>query len=249
MTAKADPWAQLRLLELQGLDTRLDQIAHRLRSLPEHAQIAAADEVLAGLADRAVAARTEVSDVERLVRKAEADVDQVRTRAAKDQQLLDSGAITSAKQLEELQHEVVSLARRQSDLEDAELEVMERLEEVQATARAIDQEHTTATSARAAAVEGRDAASAQLDAEAGDVRAQRAEVVTAIPDELLALYEKLRADHGGVGAARLHRGRCDGCHMELNPTDIGRIRAAADDEVLRCEECRRILVRTAESGL
>ena len=78
---------------------------------------------------------------------------------------------------------------------------------------------------------------------------ERARVLTEIPAELVTLYEKLRIDHNGVGAAALHQRRCEGCRMELTPVDIGRLRDAAPDEVLRCEECRRILVRTPESGL
>ena len=79
--------------------------------------------------------------------------------------------------------------------------------------------------------------------------AERDEVAGEMPADLLALYEKLRTQHGGVGAAKLFRGRCEGCHMELNPTDIGRIREAPSDAVVRCEECRRILVRASDSGL
>ena len=63
------------------------------------------------------------------------------------------------------------------------------------------------------------------------------------------MYEKLRASSGGVGAAALHRGRCEGCHLQLNTTDLNRLRDAPDDDVVRCEECRRILIRTDESGL
>ena len=249
MTAKADPWAQLRLLDLQALDTRLDQIAHRVRSMPEHAEIAATEEQLSELGDRAVAAATEADDLAKAVRKAESDVEQVRARAARDQELLVAGTITSAKQLEELQHEVGSLARRQADLEDVELEVMERLEAAQAALDEVQRERGSLESGLAAAVDRRDETLSELEAEDRSVRDERAEVVTGVPEELLALYQKLRADHDGVGAARLYRGRCEGCHMELNPQDIGRIRAAASDAVVRCEECRRILVRTADSGL
>ena len=80
-------------------------------------------------------------------------------------------------------------------------------------------------------------------------QAQRAETATGLPDDLVALYEKVRTSSSGVGAAALHQGRCEGCHLQLNTTDINRIREADEDEVLRCEECRRILVRTATSGL
>jgi predicted nucleic acid-binding Zn-ribbon protein len=67
--------------------------------------------------------------------------------------------------------------------------------------------------------------------------------------ELVALYEKVRAGSNGIGAAALYRGRCEGCHLQLNTTDLKRIHDAPPDDVLRCEECRRILVRTADSGL
>ena len=127
----ASPADQLRLLDLQHLDTSLAQLNHRLASLPERADIASANSSLAVLRGRIVAAETEVGDLELSVRKAEADVDIIRTRTAKDEELLVSGSITSPKQLEELQKEVASLARRRSDLEDAELEVMELLESAQ----------------------------------------------------------------------------------------------------------------------
>ena len=249
MTAKADPWAQLKLLDLQALDTRLDQLAHRVKALPEHAEIATADEALAGLSDRVVVAATEADDLARAVRKAEADVEQVRTRVSRDQALLDSGSVTSAKQLEDLQRELTSLARRQGDLEDAELEIMEALETAQAAVLALEGERSGIEAAREAAVQRRDAALAEAETDIAAAKAERAEVAGEMPADLLALYEKLRAQHGGVGAAKLFRGRCEGCHMELNPTDIGRIRESPSDAVVRCEECRRILVRASDSGL
>ena len=95
----------------------------------------------------------------------------------------------------------------------------------------------------------RDAALAEIAEEAGKAQDRRAGVTAEEPADLLALYEKLRAQHGGTGAAALRGGRCQGCHLSLNTVDLNRIRAAAPDEVLRCEECRRILVRTPESGL
>ena len=67
--------------------------------------------------------------------------------------------------------------------------------------------------------------------------------------ELVALYEKIRARENGVGAAALHQRRCPGCRLELTASDVSRLRDAAPDEVLRCEQCQRILVRTPESGL
>jgi predicted nucleic acid-binding Zn-ribbon protein len=245
----AEPAVQLRLLDLQALDSRLDQIAHRRRTHPALATIAEVESALGALRDRIVASETEVSDLERALAKAESDVEQVRTRSAKDQELLLSGRVTSAKELESLQQEVASLARRQGDLEEDELEVMERLEDARGALGALTAERAGLTGRLDAAIAERDEAWAEGDRDTEWVSSERAKVLPDIPADLLGLYEKLLADHDGVGAAALHQRRCEGCRMELTPTDLGRIREAAPDTVLRCEECRRILVRTPESGL
>jgi predicted nucleic acid-binding Zn-ribbon protein len=195
-----------------------------------------------------VRARTAHGDVQREVAKAEADVQLVRDRSARDQARLDSGQGT-AKDLQALQHEVASLARRQGELEDVELEVMERAEALEARVRELEAARAELTVKVDALEAARDKALADLDAEAAQVSANRANVVPGVGEDLVALYEKIRANSGGVGAAALHQRRCEGCRLELNQVDINRIAAAADDEVLRCEECRRILVRTSESGI
>ncbi len=246
---KATATDQLRLLDLQGLDTRLDQLAHRRAKLPEHAELQRMDSELTRLRDLTVAAETEQGDVEREQAKADADVEQVRKRADRDQERLDSGRVSSPKELESLQHEIASLARRQAELEDVELEVMERLEQVQARLTELQTQRGALETARAALAVRLDAILAEIDGEAATTREMRSILAGQISPELVALYEKLRTQQGGVGAAGLHQRRCQGCRLELNTTEINAIRDAADDEVLRCEECRRILVRTSESGL
>ncbi|MFD5312950.1 zinc ribbon domain-containing protein [Streptomyces ardesiacus] len=246
---KAAPADQIRLLDVQGLDTRLQQLAHKRRSLPEHAEIESLTKDHTQVRDLLVAAQTEESDCAREQTKAEQDVDQVRQRAVRDQQRLDSGAVTSPKDLENLQREIASLAKRQGDLEDVVLEVMERRESAQ--------ERVSELTERVGAVQGklddatarRDAAVEELDAEAASVTKEREVVAGSVPDDLLKLYEKLREQQGGVGAAKLYQRSCQGCRQELAITELGEIRAAAPDTVVRCENCRRILVRTADSGL
>jgi len=246
---RADAAAQLRLLDLQALDTVLGQLAHRRRGVPQIAELAELDARTQELRDHEVAVRTAVSDLDREMTKAEADVAQVRERITRDQALLDAGSVASARQLEDLQHEIGNLARRVSDLEDAELEVMEKLEDAQARAAAASADVAELAQARLAAERARDAAFADIDAEVARVGGERARVAPEIPADLLALYDRIRGDSGGIGAAPLHRGRCQGCQLTLTPADLGRIRAEPADEVVRCEECRRILVRIAESGL
>lgn len=188
------------------------------------------------------------SDVQRELDKAEADVQLVRDRAARDQARLDSGTGT-AKDLQALQHELVSLARRQGELEDQQLEVMERAETLDGDLDRLRTQRAELGATLAQAEAQRDAALSDFDAEAGQVGGQRELVAGGIGAELLTLYLKVRGATGGVGAAELKQRRCGGCQLELNQVDLSRIKAAAPDEVLRCEECRRILVRTPESGL
>jgi predicted nucleic acid-binding Zn-ribbon protein len=245
----ADPVDQLRLLEVQARDIRLGQLAHRAATLPDAVRLADLLARRSRCADEIVAAEVILDDLLRDQAKAEADVEQVRERARRDRALLDGGTIGDPKQLQSIEAELTSLARRQSDLEDVELEVMERVEGARAAVTVLTAERE-ALDVDVAAVQASVAdQEAVIEAERVVVAAERAELAAGLPDDLLALYERIRADQGGVGAARLHRGRCDGCHLDLPPTDIEAIRAAAPQQVLRCEECRRILVRTPESGL
>ncbi|WP_201776173.1 zinc ribbon domain-containing protein [Streptacidiphilus melanogenes] len=245
----AAPADQIRLLDLQALDSRLDQLAHRRRTLPEHAEIEQRSTDLAQLRSLTVAAETQLSDTQRELTKAEQDVDQVRQRAARNQKLLDSGSVGSAKDLTNLQHEVGSLAKRQSDLEDVVLEIMERLESGQTRVSEMTARRDEAERSVKEAEERRDTSYGSIDAEVEKVTRDRETLSAAIPADLMKLYTRLRTQNAGIGAARLFQRRCEGCRVELSITDLGAVRAAAADEVVRCENCGRILVRTSESGL
>ncbi|HVS69459.1 MAG TPA: C4-type zinc ribbon domain-containing protein [Mycobacteriales bacterium] len=246
---KAAPDDQLRLLDVQDLDSAIDRLEHRRTTLPEHAEIEELQTRKGALGDDVIRAETEDSDLGREQAKVDTDVEQVRARMQRDQQRLDSGQVGSPKELENLQSEIESLHRRQTELEDAELEVMEQREEVQTRLSGLKDELAAVETSLADATHRRDAALAEIAAETEKAAAQRKETAATLPSELLGLYDKLRNSSGGVGAAALHRGQCQGCHLQLNTTDLNRIRDAEPDEVMRCEECRRILVRTAESGI
>jgi predicted nucleic acid-binding Zn-ribbon protein len=246
---RADPEDQLRLLELARLDAELDRCAHRLRTLPALEVIAAADREISRLDREAVDHETRAADLGRAQRKLEGDVEQVRARSERDQARLDSGAVNSARDLSSLQAEIGSLHRRQGALEDELLELMEQREQAEAELAAVVQAREARAAERAGAVAERDRDSADIEAQAARVGADRDTVAAAVPAELRALYQRLRADKGGVAAAALVRRRCEGCHLELSGAELGVVRDAPAEEVLRCEECGRILVRTAESGL
>ncbi|MEV0229573.1 C4-type zinc ribbon domain-containing protein [Nonomuraea sp. NPDC050786] len=245
---KAAPEAQKRLLDLAELDSVIDRLAHRRRTLPELAEIDERSKSFARLATQVIEAETEAGDLAREQAKAESDVDAVRTRADRDQKRLDSGAVTSPRDLASLQSEIASLHKRQGDLEEVVLEIMERKEAADTKVTDLVAQRDEIAAALATAEARRDEALKEIDKESGEVQGRRATVTGDIPTDLLGLYEKLKGQYG-VGAAMLRGGRCQGCKVALSIAEMNRIKAAPHDEVLRCEECRRILVRTAESGL
>ncbi|HST48042.1 zinc ribbon domain-containing protein [Jatrophihabitans sp.] len=245
---KADPFVQLRLLDLQALDTMLAQLAHRRRTLPELATIAGCDQRAADVRSRLVDAETSLADLAGEQRRLEADVDTVRQRAEKDQQRMAASGVP-AKEIAGLQHEVTSLARRQGVLEDELLEVMETRETSEGQVEQLRSELAGVLADRSAAETARDAAYGEIDASASQRQAERAELAGGLPADLLALYDKVREVNGGVGAAMLRQRRCEGCRLELSGSELSAVRAAKPEDVLRCDNCRRILVRTPESGL
>jgi uncharacterized protein len=245
---KADPTAQLRLLDLQGIDTTLAQLRHRRANLPELAKIADVIGRADGVRAQQVEVQTALDDTAGEQRRLENEVETVRTRAGRDNQRLTAGGLP-AKELEGLQHEITSLARRQSTLEDELLDVMEVRETRENELAGLDRDLGGIEAQRVELEAARDEAFASIDAAADTQQNERGALAGEVPADLLALYDKVAAVNGGVGAAALKQRRCEGCHLELAGSELNTVRAAAPDEVVRCENCRRILIRTAESGL
>jgi uncharacterized protein len=245
---KADHFEQQKLLDLAAEDVALTQLAHRRRTLPEAVAVEAAQEAERTLSGDVVRAETEVRDLGREVKRLESDVETVRQREIKDQRQMDSGSV-SPKELTNLQHELDSLKRRQSDLEDQELELMERLEVAEAALKAAQEGLEKATADRERAEQLRDDAMADIADGTTKHEAARAEVAGGISAPLLTLYDRIRTQTGTSGAAALRHRACQGCRIELYGNELAAVRNADPHEVLRCENCSRILVRTAESGL
>ena len=245
---KADPTHQVKLLEVAELDGRAAQLRHQRAHLPELAEIAELETERTALTDQVRDARIVVDDLTVEQAKADREVEQVRTRRERDRNRMDTGQITNPKDLERMQHELVSLERRIGTLEDAELEVMEQLEEAQQVLDGLGIRADDIDARLAELVTRRDEKRTGIDASLDEVAAARGPAIEGMPEDLLALYERLR-EQKGIGAALLRARQCGGCNMTLDASELSRIRSADPEEVIRCEECQRILVRTDESGL
>lgn len=244
---KADPQAQEDLLDLPMLDQKLAQLGKESKTSELKSQATEARAAVVKAEEELVDTRTRIKDLEREITRAEQDVETVRARVQRDEQTLDSGSATP-KQMTDLQHELQSLARRQAELEDVELEIMERLEETATGLRQAEQVMAEMRSRAEEAVAAWDRREGEIARETAEFERRRAEMVAVLPEDLVGLYEKIRA-RSGLGAALLRHGRCGSCQLVLSSSDLDRVRAAAPDDVVRCEECGAIMVRTAESGL
>ncbi|KGA09814.1 MAG: hypothetical protein GM45_0210 [actinobacterium acAMD-5] len=233
---------QLRLIELQDFDTAVSQLNHKEKTLPE---ILRRDQLKAALpiAENAlVSAKTVASDIQKLVKRADEDVEQVRQRISKDSALLDSGTL-SPKDLVNMQHELETLKRRQNVLEDEELEIMTKAEEAEGVAIAAQSEFEQAKAELESATAAADILIAEIKAERDQNFTHIEQLRKVIDLDLIKLYDKIKSDQGGIGAAKLVDKTCDGCRLELSSTDLSAIKASDVEEVIRCDNCRRILVR------
>lgn len=246
MGLKAAPEDQALLLDLQALDTKLQQLARRSATLPEREVVDTLTAQRSAFERTRVEQSGAVEDVRLELKRTEADVEVVEARIARDAERLQTSA--SVKDVTALEQELESLGRRKSDLEDIELAVMETLEQREADLAATDRELAGLAGAITEATAARDAALSEIERERAHTGANRQTVAAKVPADLLALYEKQRERYG-TGASHLRAGVSSASGVALAATEMTKIRAAEPDDVILCPDSNAVLVRTAESGL
>jgi len=246
MALKASPEDQALLLDLQAIDTRLQQLEHQRNSLPEHG-------VLSSLGAEAEALRVALAeqsgtleDTKTELGRVESDVALVESRIARDVERSQSSS--SVKDVAGFEHELVGLRKRLDDLEEIELTVMEKLEEQEAATVATRGQLDDLQSRISEVTAARDATLSTIDAERNNSEANRRTIEAKVPADLFALYEKQRARYG-LGASHLRGGVSSASGVKLNSSDMQSVRAAAADDVLLCPDSSAVLIRTSESGL
>ncbi|MBX9921588.1 MAG: hypothetical protein K2Y33_17485 [Mycolicibacterium frederiksbergense] len=241
---KAEVSQQRSLLDLAEVDAELRRVDHRAANLAEQQEFERVQALYQEANDQLAVVGIALEDLDGEITKLEGEIDSVRQREDRDRTLLQGGTV-NAKQLSELQHELETLERRQSSLEDSLLEVMERREELQRQ----QSEHLARIDALqnelSAAQLARDAALVDIENVRQVSAGRRTELASLLNADLVALYEKQRAG-GGAGAGLLQGKRCGACRIEIDRGEMARILAADDDEVLRCPECGAILLRVKQ---
>ena len=241
---KASPSDQRQIIDVAAFDQKTTALNHTAATLPEIAELVAVTTKSHNARDLRIAAQTEHNDVKRELLRAEGDVEQIVTRITRDEARL-SGGSASPKELEQLQHEVGSLNARRAELEEVELEIMMRMDEINARISDLQAQEAELTAQINDLEIRKENALARINGEVEAIAKERTETLASVSPEFTALYEKIRASNNGTGAAALVAGACTGCHLSINTVELKRIAELPDDEVVRCEECRCILVRGA----
>ena len=232
------------LLEVQRLDTELDQLRHKRAHLPERTELKDVEAQRAALVAQlgaAVAARDEVA-----ARQAgfEKDIAASEARIAEIDKRMYSGEVTAARDLQAMTTEMDHIRSRVSTLEDSALEAMDELEPLAAAVSDLEaRDAGLAELAERLRVAIADAETA-IDGELATEVEQRTSAAAGVADDLLAEYEKLRTRLGGIGVAKLEHGTCMGCRMKLPATELDRVKHQPPDALVHCEQCGRILVRS-----
>lgn len=239
---KASRTDQLRLLELAEADVALARARHRRATLPELAKLSELGAVRNGVSQELVAAQTVLSDLQAEQERLESDLEPARARLVRNQGKVDAGEIADPKALRSMVEEIDHLRGRIAKLEDDELELMQQIEDATGTQDRIAARRGEIDNQARGLIATREQAFAQIDAEIAELTSTREALAKLTPGDLLGLYEKVAAKVG-TGAARLHEGRCSGCHVEANASDLRQYTAAPADQVVRCEECGRVLIR------
>jgi predicted nucleic acid-binding Zn-ribbon protein len=231
------------LLAVQGHDTRADQLARRLDTLPVRSQLAAAAEQVAAVDGQLASVDERRGELSRSQQRLEDEIASLTERANQAEKQLYSGAVSNPRELQALQDDVASIRRRIAQIEDDELEIMELSEPVDAQRAQLvaERERLEAESERLTGELA--AAESEIASELAAVRRERDQVAAEVPDELWAEYDTLRSQLGGVAVARLVGSTCQGCHLKLSAVEVDRIRKLGVDELVHCEECGRLLVR------
>lgn len=239
---KASPSDQRSILNIARFDQQLISLRHRAANLPELAELASTTIKANNARDLRIAAETELSDVKRELARAEGDVEQIVSRIVRDEARLNGGS-ASPKELEQLQHEVGTLGARRAELEEIELEIMMRVDAINERITALKSEEAELAAVIADLEIRKENALTIIHSDIDLITKDRTETVQGIEKALVDLYEKIRETTGGAGAAALSAGSCSGCNLSINAVELKRVSELTDDEVVRCEECRCILVR------
>jgi predicted nucleic acid-binding Zn-ribbon protein len=229
-----------RILHLQELDSSIDRLVARSEELEEGEELRAAALKVQELEDRVGEIRLGLDSQRREQERLETEVASLDAKVGAEERRLYDGSVANPKELASIQAEVSSLRNRKGRIEDEVLEQMERREEMEGRLPPLESELAEARENLANLDSELAEELGQTTQSLAELRGEREALTLEFDEELLELYEDLRAQKRGIGAAALENGVCSGCHQKLSPLELERIKHS--EGIRRCEYCRRILV-------
>lgn len=224
------------LRQLQGLDTELSSRQRALEAIQSQLDDT---EALEQLRVSAAEAQRALAEVEKQQRPAEFEVETLREQVKGVEKKLYSGEVKIPKELVSIQEEVTSLNKRQGQLEEVLLGVMNQLEEAQQRYNTISEELSQSEEERKSLEVRLSAERDQLETEVKELSSQREQLAVGVPPQDIRLYSSLLATKQGRAVAAVERSMCQGCRLNM-PLNIQQ-RLRANHGLVQCPSCNRIL--------
>lgn len=241
----ADPAAQRRLLDVAALDTRLVHLRHKAANLPENKELKELQGQRVALTERITEADTRRGDLQAELDRIDRELETVRARKDRDRQRVDSGEVNDQRALQSLLAEIEHLGGRIDDLEETELEAMQAVEDAGSEHDELVSGRTVLERRMRELLASREKSKTEITGQGRELMDELGGIRERLPEDLLALYDRVARRTGSSGAAELRAGHCGGCGLEIDQAELRAIATAAPNAVVRCEECGRILVRTS----
>lgn len=238
----ATPAEQRQLYELQQVDIAIRKLEYRRANLPEQKALDEQSETHVKVKDELVDRTERLEELQRQQKRHEDEVAAIDSRRKSEEGRMYSGVINNERELGAVREELSSLRVRKIQVEDALLEVMEELEELESAVATLRERHTELSASIAELESARDEAATEIDAELEERRAERKQAAREVPEELLEAYDDLRGRKEGVAVSALRRDTCDGCHLGLTAIELEEAREQADRGLTKCPQCGRMLV-------
>lgn len=227
------------LLELTATDMHLARSRQHIEDLKQDPVLLTLQAKFRQSSADFLAANNRLDDLKLELSRLETDLGLVEKRISKDNaDLLNTSVVKNA---QGIQSELKTLAKRKSDLEDAELAIMDAMGEAESVAAALRQSRAeieaelTKTNQRLESEFNKIASGIELTS------ADRKQLAERLTHELLELYAQ-KAKRG-TPVARLSHRECGACRVNIGATDLAEINHAPADELVTCPECNAILVR------
>ncbi|MDR1421371.1 MAG: hypothetical protein LBI64_00705 [Coriobacteriales bacterium] len=230
------------LLELTRADLALLRLKKQLDNLPQRQWLITLRTKRAEVETKAAQVARMRKECDQMIRALVDEEATLRARTAEAQIKIDE--TSNYKEVASLSREIESFAKRLEKIEFDTLGQMERSDRITAVEAQVATALKKLNRQDSELLAAYQTDGAVIQKEQVTTQQQRADLIAALPPELVARYERAREAKGGVGAAQLEGSHCNGCRVELSEGQLARLRSGPP--IGECPYCHRLLVVEAQ---